>query len=66
MGEATGHKQIRRIESREEAEVFAMFLCAERNRHKQDIENAERDLLALQSKWGITIPWDNTYFTICD
>uniref|UniRef100_A0A6H1ZUI6 Uncharacterized protein n=1 Tax=viral metagenome TaxID=1070528 RepID=A0A6H1ZUI6_9ZZZZ len=57
-------KKIKRLETIEEAKAFASFLAAERNRHLEDIKNAEQDLLLLQSKWGIEIPWDNTYFVI--
>jgi hypothetical protein len=56
----------RTIKSKEEAKIFAMFLCCERNRHIDDVRNAEVDLLALKKKWEITIPWGADYFTVVD
>lgn len=54
----------RTIKNREEAQMFALFLACERNRHKDDIENAERDLIKLKEKWDVNIPWEARYFTI--
>lgn len=53
---------IKKIKTKEQAEIFASFLAAERNRHIKDILNANRDLLRLAEKFDIEIPWKNEYF----
>jgi len=52
------------IKSREEAEMFALFLACERNRHLDDVAAADSDLVALAKGWNIIIPWEARYFTV--
>jgi len=54
----------RYIQSKEEAKMFALFLASERNRHLEDVANAEKDLKALEDKWGITVDYSAKYFTV--
>jgi len=54
---------IKKIENKDQAWAFLCFLCAERNRHLQDVCQVEEEIVKVVEKWNIReIPWDNTYF----
>ena len=54
----------RKIRSKQQAEMFALFLACERNRHLDDIYRADHDLENLVKTWGIVIDWHTRYFTV--
>ena len=52
-----------KIENIDQAKAMLCFLCAECNRHGDDIMEIQKDIYRLAKEWGIEeIPWDNTYF----
>ena len=54
---------IKKIENKDQAWAFMCFLCAERNRHLDDVGQAEKEIQKIAKEWGFKkIPWDNTYF----
>ena len=42
------------IENRDQAQALANFLWNEKERHKDDIGQIERDLEALKQKWDVS------------
>lgn len=41
------------IENREQAQALANFLWSEKERHRDDIEQIEKDLETLREKWRV-------------
>ena len=42
------------VENRDQAQTLYNFLWNDRERHREDIEQIERDLKALEEKWKVT------------
>jgi len=42
------------VENRDQAQTLYDFLWNDRERHREDIEQIERDLRTLEKQWGVT------------